>query len=241
MEPPSLKLWKRCRWLAPWQNLIDLLFPPICVVCGRARVWQLAVCPRCWASLPYTGDLSYRGNLMEEHLGSYPSLVRAGAWLLYRKGSAYRSLLQAIKYQDDKELAEELGRELVKVHRCSGFFDSVDAVLPIPLHPRKQKARGYNQSEWLAKGLAEQLHLPIWTDVWERCRNTDTQTRKSAAERKRNMQGAFKLLDGERLRAKHLLLVDDVFTTGATIESAIEALRSVEGIQVSVFTLARAE
>ena len=117
-------------------------------------------------------------------------------------------------------------------------LDDIDVIIPIPLHPKKLKSRGFNQSEWFAKGLAKILEKPLDLNSFERVHETSTQTKKKKYQRWENVEGIFNLKDKKALINKHLLLVDDVITTGATIEAAWMALKDVEGIKVSVASIA---
>lgn len=123
----------------------------------------------------------------------------------------------------------------------TGFFEDVDVVIPVPLHPRKQRARGYNQSEWIARGVFQVTGIPVDTSSVIREKHTNTQTRKSIYERWENVEGIFKLRHPERLVGKHILIVDDVLTTGATTTACADVFREIGGIRISVLTLAVAE
>lgn len=119
------------------------------------------------------------------------------------------------------------------------FFEGVDCLIPVPLHPERLRKRGYNQSEWLARGIASRNGIPVCTDVLYRLRNNQTQTHKTAFERRTNTEGLFGLTpQSDRLIHRHVMLIDDVLTTGATLEACGEALSAIEGIRISILTLA---
>ena len=124
---------------------------------------------------------------------------------------------------------------------ASGFFEGVDVILPVPLHKKKQQIRGYNQSEWIARGIAAVTGISIDTESVVRQKNTETQTRKSSFERWENVEGIFQLHHAEPLAGKHVLIVDDVLTTGATTVECASCLAEIEGIRISILTLAMAE
>ncbi|MEO6304368.1 MAG: phosphoribosyltransferase family protein [Bacteroidia bacterium] len=147
-------------------------------------------------------------------------------------------MLHAIKYQDQKELAQFIGQLYAKDLTKEKALNDIDLIIPIPLHKKKLKTRGYNQSEWFAKGLATELEKPLNITSFERIQETDTQTKKKKYQRWENVEGIFKLNDPGLLVNKHVLLVDDVITTGATIEAAWLALKETEGIRISVISIA---
>ena len=121
------------------------------------------------------------------------------------------------------------------------FFEGIDVIIPVPLHPRKRKARGYNQSEWIARGVSVITLIPVFTSGMVREKNTETQTHKSAFERWENVDGIFRVTIPEYFSGKHILIIDDVLTTGATIVACASAFDKVEDIRISILTLAVAE
>jgi ComF family protein len=127
-----------------------------------------------------------------------------------------------------------LGHELAETER----FSAVDAIIPVPLHPKKQRSRGYNQAQHIALGLADALDLPVVDNALVRSKFSETQTRKSKFKRWENVESIFDLKQPERLENKHILLVDDVVTTGSTLEACAQRLSSIEGCKVSIATLA---
>ncbi len=165
-------------------------------------------------------------------------LEKASALFVFEKSGRVQRLLHAIKYKNAHDLAEHLGvyhaTELATCH----YFDDVDVIVPIPLHPKKEKKRGYNQSAFFADGLAKELHKPVLYTGLKRLENTGTQTKRRRFERWENVEGIFALNDAT-LSGKHLLLVDDVITTGATIEAAYIPLKAA-GARVSACCLAYA-
>lgn len=134
-----------------------------------------------------------------------------------------------------------MGRCMASELLPSGFFEGVDVLLPVPLHRKRQRKRGYNQSEWIARGVAAVVGLPVCTAAVERTANTDTQTHKSAFERWQNVEGIFEIRQPEVLEGKHVLIIDDVLTTGATTVGCASCLLQVKGVRISVLTLAMAE
>ena len=171
--------------------------------------------------------------------GKFP-VVRAGAFLFYAKGGDVQKLLFALKYYGNSKLGHFLGRCIAREWQPSGFFEGVDAIVPVPLHRRKQRMRGYNQSCILAEGISSVTHIPLWDNLLVRSHFTETQTRKGRYERWVNVADMFACTSPEALRGKHILLVDDVMTTGATLVACADAMAQIPDLRISVLTLAMA-
>ncbi|CCZ40834.1 putative uncharacterized protein [Bacteroides fragilis CAG:558] len=221
----------------------SLLFPRCCVVCGSPLSrGEECLCTCCNINLPRTGFHLRKDNPVEcLFWGRIPGLKRASSFLFYRKGSDFRRILHLLKYGGYKELGEVMGRYMAAELSSGGFFDGVDMIIPVPLHRKKQKLRGYNQSEWIARGIASVTGIPLCAECMIREKNTETQTRKSTFERWEDVEGIFRLCDTVHFEGKHVLLVDDVLTTGATTVACASAFARVSGIRISVLTLAVAE
>ena len=221
----------------------SLLFPRCCVVCGSPLSrGEECLCTCCNMNLPRTGFHLRKDNPVEcLFWGRIPGLKRASSFLFYRKGSDFRRILHLLKYGGYKELGEVMGRYMAAELSSGELFDGVDMIIPVPLHRKKQKLRGYNQSEWIARGIASVTGIPLCAECMIREKNTETQTRKSTFERWENVEGIFRLCDTVHFEGKHVLLVDDVLTTGATTVACASAFARVSGIRISVLTLAVAE
>ncbi|NDV65681.1 ComF family protein [Bacteroides sp. 224] len=213
-----------------------LFFPPCCIVCNRPlSESEEYMCLKCNMGLPRTNYHLYKDNYVEKMFWGRIPIQRATAFFFYQKGSEYNQLLHQLKYKGYKEIGEAIGRVLATEIQSSGdFFHSIDVVIPIPLHSRKKKKRGYNQSEWIAKGISNITGIPMDTVSVVREKDTDTQTRKSRMARWENVEGIFRLIDPDGFQGKHVLLVDDVLTTGATMEACAEVFNEVSGVRVSV-------
>ena len=221
----------------------SLLFPRCCVVCGSPLSrGEECLCTCCNINLPRTGFHLRKDNPVEcLFWGRIPGLKRASSFLFYRKGSDFRRILHMLKYGGYKELGEVMGRYMSAELSSGEFFDGVDMIIPVPLHRKKQKLRGYNQSEWIARGIASVTGIPLCAECMIREKNTETQTRKSTFERWENVEGIFRLCDTVHFEGKHVLLVDDVLTTGATTVACASAFARVSGIRISVLSLGLAE
>ena len=165
-------------------------------------------------------------------------IEKAAAFSFYNKGSRIRNLIHNFKYKGIKEIGYELGRVYGLSLKSSGFTADIDLIIPVPLHPTKKRIRGFNQSDTISTGIADVTGLPVDTTSLVRTAVSATQTKRSRYERWTNVEGIFRVTDPEIIRGKHILLVDDVITTGSTIESCANELLKVEGVRVSVVALA---
>ncbi|MCQ2225221.1 MAG: ComF family protein [Paludibacteraceae bacterium] len=219
----------------------ELFYPKLCVGCGE-KLFQNEkfICLQCRSSLPLLREHEVPDNFVEQHLYGDPFIESATALMLYEKESVTQRLVHEIKYHGAKELARSFGRMLGRQIR-EGRFSSVDVIVPIPLHPKRLKWRGYNQSEWFARGLSEEMNVPVCTDWVRRVVETTTQTEKNAEERWNNVQGIFALnpnLPIAEMAGKHILIVDDVITTGATAMACAKVLARIGNVKLSVASIA---
>ena len=224
------------RW---FYSFLHLFFPPQCVVCGAPlQEGESALCLKCNMDLPRTYYHLRPDNPVEQRFWGKFTPERATSYFFYQKGSDFRRLLHLLKYEDRPDLGISMGRLMAVELRGYGFFDDIDLLVPIPLHPRKERMRGYNQSQRLAEGIAQITGLPIVDKAIIRNKFTDSQTHKSAIERWENVEGIFQLVRPELLQGRHILLIDDVLTTGSTIIACTDALKEVKGLRISILTLA---
>lgn len=225
-----------------WINsFINLLFPNCCVVCGdNLAVGEEFICTKCNVRMPRTNFHLQKDNEVERRFWGRISIETATSYFYYSKGSDYRRILYELKYHGCKELGEVMGRHMATELFSSGFFQGIDLIIPVPLHRKRRKSRGYNQSEWIALGISNTTGIPM--DVCGLVRNlaNSTQTRKSVFERWENVQGIFKNQTPQAFSGKHILLVDDVLTTGATLLSCADALSESSDVKISIVTLALA-
>jgi ComF family protein len=222
-----------------WNDFIHLFFPRVCVLCrDLLRENEAEICLSCLHELPYTGYYLEADNPVINLFAATGGVAHASAFLRYERDGKTQQLIYALKYKENKSLAYHLGRLAALAMPLSlSPYPPIDALIPVPLHPKKQRERGYNQAEHICMGLASVWGLPLRTDILQRCVHTPSQTSKSPQERKLNMQGAFRLTDVAALSGLHVLLVDDVITSGATLSSCIETLQLTPGIQVSALAL----
>ena len=196
------------------------------------------LCTSCLLELPHTHILHNDNNFIEKRfLGRLP-LQHATALLIFSKKGKTQSILHQIKYKGNEKLAIDMGRLLGTHIAQSGLFDDVDILIPVPLHRRKERKRGYNQSLLLCKGVAQVFSRTIVSDNLVRMRHTESQTHKNRQQRLENMEGVFHVKRPEELEGKHILLIDDVITTGATTEACCKPLLSIKGLRISIASLA---
>jgi len=225
--------------LNPFVDFINLMFPDLCVVCDIAlQKNEHQLCLSCLHNIPKTNYHLIDENPIEKRFWGKVPVYRATSYFFFQKGSSFQKLLHILKYKGNKEIGELLGKYAAIDLLDSPDFASVDLIIPVPLHPEKYKLRGYNQSEWISKGLSTMMNKPIDTSTLLRIRENTTQTKKTVFERYENTEGIFEVSDKTVLEGKHVLLVDDVLTTGSTLEACVRALLETSKIKISIFTLA---
>lgn len=224
-----------------FKELLNLLYPQLCPICGDNLLdGEEQLCSKCIYDLPRTRFPSFRRNAVCERLAGKLSFEQATAGFHYQKESAVQILLESIKYRSNQQLALFLGHYAGMLLERSGFLEQIDLIIPVPLHKNKQKWRGYNQSELIARGLADYRRLPVDISSLSRRLDNPTQTRLSIWERSQNARGLFCVHKNENIHKKHILLVDDVLTSGSTIEACGNALLEAADVKLSVFALALA-
>lgn len=244
---------KSMDWSGGWKELADMVWPRRCVVCGDfLDVHEKHICAQCLADMPRTYFWSWRDNPAEQILWARTYLEGVVSLFYYSRDNDYRRLLHALKYKGDIELGRWLGQSLGALMRDS--YPLPDIMVPVPLHWRRKWKRGYNQAEIIAKGISEGLagiscsaepsavRVPVRCDILRRMRYSTSQTRISVGSKWENVSGAFVLRDQEAatevLAGRHVLLVDDVLTTGATVEACWNVLRVIPEIKVSYASIA---
>lgn len=218
-------------------SFLHLLFPHVCVGCGSDIISESnELCLHCTQELPATNFEQHSNNPVEKRFWGRLPLQNATASFYFSKESLMQRLIHQFKYKQNKELGLQLGRLMGDILKKSNRF-KIDALVPLPLFPKKEALRGYNQAEVLCNGIAEILDLPVLNNVITRPRHTETQTRKGRIERWKNIEGKFHLVNPKAIKDKHILLVDDVITTGATLESCGAELLKAENVRLSIACL----
>lgn len=229
-------------WMKIGNCLSELFFPRLCPVCGRRLCTaERAVCTGCLGELPRTGyhrqalnpcEETFYGRINPRRFG------RATSYFYYERENPCKHILWRLKYQNQPEVGYEMGRIMAKELMADAFFVGIDLLLPVPLAKEKQRQRGYNQCDYIAAGISDVTGIPVARNSVERIVNNESQTHKSRAERQENVEGIFEARDTLQLEGKHVLLIDDVLTSGATLISCATALQAVPGIRFSFLTMA---
>ena len=220
-------------------DVVSLFYPYHCMICEKPFIEsEQHICLDCLCDLPKTNYHINKGNPARALFAGYPQVNEVTAFLFFEKDGTTQKLIHSLKYYGNKNLAEFMGRIAARELQNYGFYASIESIIPIPLHPKKEKQRGYNQSGLIAKGISSVYGCEIENNVLRRVTNTKSQTRKTIYDRHVNVEKIFEASGTEHLFGKHVLLVDDVCTTGATASSCIEALLStVPEIKISIFSL----
>ena len=219
---------------------------------------QGAICPSCLIKLPRTEQAEKRQNETEMALAGTSSplvrdtgmtmirtmrvmhLERAAAYLFYEKDHPIQRLIHLMKYADQPLIGYQLGKQAAMEMQFADFFDEIDVIVPIPLHPNRMNERGYNQSEYIAQGISEVTGIPVDTTHVARVKNTPKQALQTGEGRRHNVTDAFAVNHPEQLYHKRILVVDDLLTTGATMKACLKAMRMIRGASFSVMTLCKA-
>lgn len=222
-----------------WESLINLFFPRLCTGCGNDLFGaDDLLCVKCVNDLPATNFHLHAANPVEKIFWGRIPLVSATSYLYFTKDSLLQHLLHDFKYKGNKDIGFYFGRLMGQTFLESNRFRDVDALVPLPLHPKKERTRGYNQAAVLCDGIASVLNVPVLPDAVVRPMLTETQTHKTRLHRWTNIEGKFLLKEPNAISNKHILLIDDVVTTGATLESCGIELLQAPGLRLSVATLA---
>ncbi len=221
------------------ESFSHLFFPQVCAGCGSdligAEQW---LCLECLRQLPATDFAFHAGNPVEKIFWGRVNCLAASAHYYFTKNAALQHVLHQFKYNGKKQLGHYFGRIMGKALQQSGRFADIDMLVPLPLFASREKRRGYNQAAVLCEGIESVMKLPVVKDLVIRTTATETQTHKNRIERWQNIEGKFELKDAERLQHKHILLVDDVITTGATLDACATELLKKADVRISIATLA---
>lgn len=230
------------KWLYDlWDDFLSLLFPRICYGCGNHLLRnENIICTECYVVIPRTDFHLRRENPVEQLFWGRCKIETAAAFSYYNKGSRIRKLIHNLKYRGIKEIGFELGRIYGLSLKSAGYTETIDIIIPVPLHPAKKRSRGFNQSELIADGISEATGIQVNNSAVVRKVSSSTQTKRSRYERWENVEGIFSIADTESIRGKHILLIDDVITTGSTMESCINEILKTEGVRISLAAIAYA-
>jgi ComF family protein len=220
-------------------DFLSLFYPNLCLACNQPLVeGEHCICLHCLENLAKTDFHLHPDNRVEMSLAGRVKFERATAFCFFKTDSSIQHMIHNLKYNGNQEIGEYLGELFGEDLIQNPTFASIDVIVPIPIHPKKKAKRGYNQSEAIGRGLAKSMKKPLDTQSFIRTVNTSTQTKKSRYSRWENVAEIFFVKHPENLENKHILLIDDVITTGATIESAAHCLLEVNNTKISIACLA---
>ncbi len=218
-----------------------LFYPQLCAGCGNDLHGNgQVICLHCLDEIPVTNFHLHAANPVEKIFWGRVAITAAASYTYFTKDSMMQQLLHGLKYHSKKETGIFFGRKIGTSLLESNRFGNLDAIIPVPLHPKKERKRGYNQAAVIAEGISEKMQLPLWPAILLRTGASETQTHKTRVERWHNIAGLFKVAEDMQLKGKHVLLVDDVITTGATLEACAAELLKSEDTRVSIVTVAYA-
>jgi ComF family protein len=225
--------------LEQWvKSFMQIMFPCHCAVCGDLLGGEeCGICTRCFSSLPFTNIHGSRGNWFERYCWGQLPIHRASAFLKYLPSTDSRSPFVSMKYRNRPDLGELFGFLMAKELADTDFFSQIDYIVPIPLSEERFQQRGYNQSTALARGISKVTGIPIREDLVIRTVSNMSQTTLTTAERHENVKNIFEYVGGDVINDPHILLVDDIFTTGSTMFSCAKALSQISGISFSIIVL----
>ena len=222
-----------------WHRLLDLLAPRLCVMCGRRlSLTEQVLCASCNMHLPRTG-FQYQpfDNIMARLFWGIIPIERAAALFYYMAGSKPANILYDLKYHDRPEIGREMGQMIAQEFGEAGFFEGIDLLVPVPLARSRQRHRGYNQSQQIAEGISQVTGLPISNQVVRRTLFKKSQTQAGRWERLENVADVFEAKNLDEIHGRHILLIDDVVTTGATMTACARELLRAGNVTVSLLSL----
>ena len=217
----------------------QLLFPNICMLCAKdyASGNDNPFCFACTVNMPYTNHFKTKPNSATPKFRGRVPCVDVACLLNFYNYSDVKPMLHRLKYEGRKDIGFQLGLMAGQRANNSSFFDDVDLIIPIPIHKSKLIKRGYNQAAFIGKGVSEKLDVPQREDVIIKHTNTKSQTKMNRIERVKNVRSSFQLIDKEGIQGRHILLVDDVLTTGATIEACANHLLEARDVKISILCM----
>ena len=223
-----------------YRAIRSLLFAQECMICGEHVDDAMhGVCIKCRFDIPLTNYWLKEENPVKEKFAGVVPIEQGSSFIFYAGDSLWRTMVHRFKYSGEWQIAFNMGRWYGAELKASGLYDDVDVIIPIPLHPFKLLKRGYNQSTYLAEGMAKAMGIGVDTRAARRIRNNPSQARRGARDRWENVDELFRIVRPERLQGKHILVVDDVLTSGATLTTFLkEIMRTVPECRISIATLA---
>lgn len=224
-----------------FKHFLDIIFPHTCEACGDVLLGgENLICINCMIDLPRTNSHIQKLDKVSNRFWGKIPVTDTITFLKFSKKGKVQKLLHALKYRNKPEVGKYLGKIYGLDLKAGGFDKKIDLIIGVPLHPTKLKQRGYNQSDCIAEGLSEALDVPYDTNTVIRLIHTVSQTKKSRIERFQNVENIFEVIDFEMIKNKRIAIVDDVLTTGSTLESLGITLLNAEAKEISIVTIAAA-
>lgn len=221
------------KWIS---DLLDIIFPRHCCVCGELlSAQETDICLNCLYALPRI-EAESRKDIEHIFWGKI-DIERATSYIYYHKGSPYNNLIHTLKYHGRPIVGERLAYIAAKELQESGFFDGIDIIVPLPLSRKKKRKRGYNQCDYISDGISRATGIPVAKNTVRRTISNETQTHKNRDERWKNVEGIFSVAAPSCLEGRHILLVDDILTTGATLASCAKTIKESSNCTISIFTI----
>ncbi len=223
-------------------NFIDLFYPDLCIACHKEdkEIYD-AFCFNCYAKLPFTGFDDFTNNDFTSHFKGKLNIEMGNALFFFVKEGIVQNLIKELKYKHMPQYGIKLGEIMGATKFGQELKQSIDLIIPVPLHKKKERQRGYNQSLMFAQGLSKSINKPVSSNNLQRTKNTSTQTKMNREQRIDNLHNAFRLFAPSEFENKHILIVDDVLTTGSTLLECASAFRNIQGINISFATIAMGE
>lgn len=224
-----------------FSSTLHLFYPHVCTGCGSDLLDEKnLLCLRCINELPNTDFAQYNNNPVEKIFWGRIPVTAAHSQFYFAKESLVQHLIHQLKYKNNTAIGFYMGEMMGKSLLTSNRFNNIDYLVPLPLYPDKERKRGYNQAAIICNGISGIMNVPVLIGNVNRQRSTETQTRKHRTERWENVEGSFVVANAAALKGKSILLVDDVITTGATLEACGSILLQIEGVKLYIATLAHA-
>lgn len=233
-----LKLLLKILQMNFFQSLLNIFYPTVCLACGSHLVQnEDIICSSCRHQLPITDFFENSNNLIENAFKGRIPIIAGTALLYYRKKGVVQELIHALKYKGHQEVGEFFGMWMGKQLVESKRFNDLDAIILVPLHPKRLKTRGYNQLTIFSDQLSKELGIPVYKDVLVKIGKSASQTNKNRFSRFEKINEYFHITDTTILEGMHVLLVDDVFTTGATLEACANEIYKTPEVRISIATM----
>ncbi len=224
------------------KNLLNIFYPNTCVCCdGQLLDQEYFVCLECRLDLPYINNNDCKENSISTVFNGRVPIVKAASFLSYTQTGKAKKIIHQLKYKGNQKIGHFIGKWFGEKLLNTGEFDTIDCIIPVPLHPKKLRQRGYNQLTTFGKSLETVLEIPYCDTVLKRVSSSKTQTLKKRLERFTNQDSKFTIENETLIQNKHVLLIDDVITTGATLEACCNELLKVAGVKISIVSIALTE